>query len=149
MTTGEAVLDETRVHRDLFARVLLSEVERIAEPLRELDERQRAAIIVLVGAAQLVTAYERSLHHPDGDIGRDFDAILSRLHAAGARLLGGLRPAGLADSVAYAWTLARCAQQDEDTGNRAARAAAAEIVCAMSHLDGFMEAVRRLRLSSR
>lgn len=143
----QTVLEETRANRDLFARVLLTEVETIVEPLMRLDERTRASIIVLVGAAQLITAYERSLNHPSDSIGEDFDAILAAVHEEGARMLGGLRTAGLAESIAYAWTLARCRiQGGEDAELRAARAAAAEVACAMSHLDALMDLLRQLEL---
>src|SRR5688500_10488138 len=99
-------LQETRANRDLFARVLLDEVDTVLEPLLHLDERVRASIIVLVGAAQLITAYERSLNQPSDTIGEDFDAMLTSRHEEGAQRLSALRTAGLAESIAYAWTLA-------------------------------------------
>jgi hypothetical protein len=146
----DAVLNETRANRDLFARVLLTEVETIIEPLRHLDERTRASILVLVGAAQLVTAYERSLNFPNDSIGEGFDTILGSLHEEGAKMLSGLRTAGLAESLAYAWTLARSrAEQGEEAETKAARAAAAEIACAMSHLDALMDVLRYLGLPAR
>ena len=144
--TDNAVRQETVVSRDLFARVLLSEIDAVVAPLLRLDERARASIIALVGAAQLITVYERSLHHSAGSIGNDFDAILYGLHPDGAALLAGLRTTGLAESVAYGWTLALCRSEGDDDGSTAARAAAAEVACAMSHLDALLEVLRHLRL---
>lgn len=142
-----AVLQETLANRDLFARVLISEIDAVVAPLLRLDERARASIIALVGAAQLITVDERSRRHPAGTIGNDFDAILYGLHPDGAALLAGLRTTGLAESVAYGWTLALCRSERDDEGaSTAARAAAAEVACAMSHLDALLEVLRRLRL---
>ena len=145
--TDQSLLQETRTNRDLVARVLLAEIQAIITPLARLDERSRAAIIALVGAAQLITAYERSLNFPNDHVGEEFDAALRRLHPEGARLLAGLRTVGHAESVAYAWTLAmgRLEKTDESDA-KAARAAAAEVACAMSHLDALMEVLRRLGL---
>ena len=141
------VLQETLANRDLFARVLISEMDAVVAPLLRLDERSRASIIALIGAAQLITAYERSLQHTGDSLGEDFDAILYGLHPDGAALLAGLRTAGMAESVAYGWTLALCRADDDDEGtSRATRAAAAEVACAMSHLDALLEVLRRLRL---
>jgi len=145
--TDQTVLQETRANRDLFARVLISEIDAIVTPLASLDERTRASILALVGAAQLITAYERSLNYPNDGIGQDFDGILKDLHPEGARLLAGLRTAGLAESVAYAWTMAVCrSEHSEECEAKAARAAAAEVACAMSHLDALMDILRRLQL---
>jgi hypothetical protein len=142
-----AVLQETRANRDLFARVLIGEIDAVVAPLLRLDERTRASIIALVGAAQLITAYERSVHHPHEAVGNDFDAILYGLHPDGAALLAGLRTTGLAESVAYGWTLALCrGERDNEGTSRAARAAAAEVACAMSHLDALLDVLKRLRL---
>lgn len=142
-----AVLQETMANRDLFARVLIGEIDAVVAPLLRLDERTRASIIALVGAAQLITAYERSAHHPHATVGNDFDAILYGLHPDGAALLAGLRTTGLAESVAYGWTLALCRGDREDEGvSRATRAAAAEVACAMSHLDALLDVLKRLRL---
>ena len=144
------LLQETRTNRDLFARVLVSEVETLADSLRHLDERSRASIIVLVGAAQLITAYERSLNSPSDSIGEDFDAILEMIHPDGARMLSGLRTAGLAESIVYAWTLARCrVAPDEQSEEKAARAATAEVASAMAHVDALMDLLRHLGLPAR
>ena len=145
--TDNAVLQETRANRDLFARVLISEIDGVVAPLLRLDERARASIIALVGAAQLVTAYERSVSNAGDRVGDDFDAILYSLHPDGASLLAGLRTTGVAESVAYGWTLALCRSEENDQGEaKATRAAAAEVAFAMSHLDALMEVLRRLRL---
>ena len=142
-----AVMQETMANRDLFARVLIREIDAVVAPLLRLDERSRASILALVGAAQLITAYERSLQGTGDSVGEDFDAILYGLHPDGAALLAGLRTAGLAESVAHGWTLALCRSEHGDEGaSRAARAAAAEVACAMSHLDALLDVLRRLRL---
>ena len=145
--SDHSIVQEARANRDLVARVLMSEVDGVVAPLLRLDERARASIIALVGAAQLITAYERSLNHWGDRIGDDFDAILYSLHPDGAALLAGLRTTGLAESVAYGWTLALCRSEKGDEGDAtAARAAAAEVACAMGHLDALMDVLRRLRL---
>jgi hypothetical protein len=142
-----AVLQETMANRDLFARVLIGEIDAVVAPLLRLDERTRASIVALVGAAQLITAYERSAHHQHETVGTDFDAILYGLHPDGAALLAGLRTTGLAESVAYGWTLALCrGERDDESGSRAMRAAAAEVASAMSHLDALLDVLKRLRL---
>jgi hypothetical protein len=143
----DAVLQETRASRDLFGQVLIGQIDAVVAPLLRLDERSRASIVALVGAAQLVTAYERSLTNPAHPLGVEFDAILAGLHPDGAALLAGLRTAGLVESVAYAWTVALCRGGDgDDDEGQAARAAAADAACAMSHLDGLMDMLRQLRL---
>jgi hypothetical protein len=142
-----AVLQETVANRDLFARVLISEIHAVVAPLLRLDERSRASIIALIGAAQLITAYEGSVHHPADTVGDDFDAILYGLHPDGAALLAGLRTTGLVESVAYGWTLALCRSGQDDGGaTTAVRAAAAEVACAMNHLDALLDVLKRLRL---
>lgn len=148
--TDAGVLHETRTNRDLFTQVLLNEVDDIVRPLCALDERTRAAIIALVGAAQLVTAYERSLNQPKDSIGKDFDRILGDIHPEGARLLNGLRTAGLAETVAYAWTMAGVradVMPNREADQMAARAAAADVACALGQLDALMDVFRRLRLA--
>jgi hypothetical protein len=144
--TDQAILQETQANRELFARVLIGEIDAVVEPLLRLDERSRASIIALVGAAQLITAYERSVTHPGDSVGNDFDAIMYALHPEGAALLAGLRTAGFAESVAYGWTLALCRSGNDESANDAAHAAAAEVACALSHLDALMDVLRRLRL---
>ncbi len=142
-----AVLQETSANRELFARVLIGEIDAVIEPLLHLDERSRASIIGLVGAAQLVTAYERSLSNAGDSVGNDFDVILYGLHPEGAALLAGLRTPGFAESIAYGWTLALCRSISTDgSAHSAAHTAAAEVACAMSHLDALMDVLRRLRL---
>ena len=142
-----SILQETQANRDLFARVLIDEIDGVVAPLLRLDERARASIIALVGAAQLITAYERSRTHSADRVGDDFDAILYSLHPDGAALLAGLRTTGLAESVAYGWTLALCRNEQDDEGEaRATHRAAAEVACAMSHLDALMDVLKRLRL---
>jgi hypothetical protein len=142
-----AVLRETPANRELFARVLIGEIDAVVEPLLHLDERSRASIVALVGAAQLVTAYEHSLTHAGDSIGNDFDLVLYGLHPEGAALLAGLRTSGFAESVAYGWTLAlRRSISTDGSTHSAAHTAAAEVACAMNHLDALMDVLRRLRL---
>jgi hypothetical protein len=142
-----SILQETQANRDLFTRVLIDEIDGVVAPLLRLDERARASIIALVGAAQLITAYQRLHANRADNVGDDFDAILYSLHPDGAALLAGLRTTGLAESVAYGWTLAlhRNEQSDEDEAGATHRAAA-EVACAMSHLDALMDVLKSLRL---
>ena len=144
--TDHAILLETQANRELFRRVLIGEIDAVVEPLLRLDERSRASIIALIGAAQLVTAYERSLTSSRDSIGNDFDVIMFDLHQEGAALLAGLRTAGFAESIAYGWTLALCRSSDDESANDAAHSAAAEVACALTHLDALMDVLRRLRL---
>jgi hypothetical protein len=144
--TDHAILQETQANRELFRRVLIGEIDSVIEPLLRLDERSRAAIIALVGAAQLITAYERSISSSRDSVANEFDVIMYTLHPEGAALLAGLRTAGFAESVAYGWTLALCRSGHDERANDAAHAAAAEVAYALTHLDGLMDVLRRLRL---
>lgn len=144
--TDHGILHETQANRELFRRVLIGEIDAVVEPLLRLDERSRASIIALVGAAQLITAYERSITCAGDSVGSDFDVIMFGLHPEGAALLAGLRTAGFAESIAYGWTLALCRGGHDESDNNAAHAAAAEAACALTHLDALMDVLRRLRL---
>jgi hypothetical protein len=144
--TDHAILQETQANRELFRRVLVGEIDAVVEPLLRLDERSRASIIALVGAAQLITAHERSTTCPSDSVGNDFDVIMYGLHPEGAALLAGLRTAGFAESVAYGWTLTLCRSRQDQGADDAAHAAAAEVACALTHLDALMDVLRRLRL---
>ena len=144
--TDHAILQETHTNRELFRRVLIGEIDAVIEPLLRLDERSRASIIALVGAAQLITAYERSITCSGDSLGNDFDVIMFGLHPEGAALLAGLRTEGFAESVAYGWTLSLCRRGHDESANDAAHLAAAEVACALTHLDALMDVLRRLRL---
>jgi hypothetical protein len=144
--TDHAVLQETQANRELFTRVLIGEIDAVVEPLLRLDERSRASIIALVGAAQLITAYERSVSYAGDSVGNEFDVIMFGLHPEGAALLAGLRTSGFAESIAYGWTLSLCRASHDDGADNAAHAAAAEVACALTHLDALMDVLRRLRL---
>jgi hypothetical protein len=144
--SDHAILQETQTNRELFRRVLIGEIDAVVEPLLRLDERARASIIALIGAAQLITAYERSVTSSRDSVGNDFDVIMFGLHPEGAALLAGLRTAGFAESIAYGWTLALCRSGHDESANDAAHAAAAEVACALTHLDALMDVLRRLRL---
>ena len=144
--TDHAILQETQTNRELFTRVLIGEIDAVVEPLLRLDERSRASIIALVGAAQLITAYERSISYAGDSVGNDFDVIMYGLHPEGAALLAGLRTAGFAESVAFGWTLALSRGGHDESANNAAHTAAAEVACALTHLDALMDVLRRLRL---
>jgi hypothetical protein len=144
--TDHAVLQETQANRELFTRVLIGEIDAVVEPLLRLDERSRASIIALVGAAQLITAYERSVSYAGDSVGNEFDVIMFGLHPEGAALLAGLRTSGFAESIAYGWTLSLCRARVDDGADNAAHAAAAEVACALTHLDALMDVLRRLRL---
>lgn len=144
--TDHAILQETQANRELFRRVLIGEIDRVVEPLLRLDERSRASIIALIGAAQLITAYERSIACASDSVGNAFDIIMFGLHPEGAALLAGLRTAGFAESIAYGWTLALRRSSHDDSADNAAHAAAAEVACALTHLDALMDVLRRLRL---
>jgi hypothetical protein len=145
--SDHAIRHETQANRELFARVLIGEIDAVVEPLLRLDERSRASIIALVGAAQLITTYERSVTCAGDSVGHAFDLILYGLHAEGAALLAGLRTPGFAESIAYGWTLGLCrGAQGEEGPNKAAHAAAAEVAYALSHLEALMDVLRRLRL---
>jgi hypothetical protein len=145
--TDQTLLQETHANRELFADVLLAEMDAVAIPLLRLDDGTRAAIVALVGAAQLVTAYERSMNAPGGRLGRHFDALLDTIHPEAADLIAGLRTSGVAESIAYTWMLAlNRVEPSAETGAKATRAAAAEMACALNNLDTLMDAFRRLRL---
>ena len=88
-----AVLQESHANRDLMSGVLLTEIQTLVAPLRRLDERTRASIMVLIGLAELVTANERSLAGVDDRVGAEFDRSLVTMHGEGARLLAQMRRA--------------------------------------------------------
>ncbi len=88
-----AVLQESHANRDLMSGVLLTEIQTLVAPLRRLDERTRASIMVLIGLAELVTANERSLAGVDDRVGAEFDHSLVTMHGEGARLLAQMRRA--------------------------------------------------------
>jgi hypothetical protein len=83
-------LQEARATRDLENSVMLTEIESIVAPLRRLDERTRASILVLVGLAELVTANRRSLSATDDGLGAEFAQSLKVVHGDGALLIGAL-----------------------------------------------------------
>jgi hypothetical protein len=141
------LLQETHANRELFTDVLLAEMDAVAMPLLRLDDSTRAAIVALIGAAQLATAHERSVNGPTGRLGRHFDALLDTIHPEAAQLISGLRTSGLAESISYTWMLA-LSRVDPGAENeaKATRAAAAETECALSNLDTLMGALRRLNL---
>ena len=61
----------------------------------------------------------------------------------------GMRTVGLAETVAYAWTMVRSRGEgplDRETGRCRHSAAAAEIACALNQLDALTEVFRQLRL---
>jgi hypothetical protein len=89
MSTCER-LQEARAHRDLGNNMLLTQVEALVTPLRRLDERTRASILVLVGVAELITANQRSLAATDEGLGAEFARSLQVLHSQGARVLTAL-----------------------------------------------------------
>jgi hypothetical protein len=144
--TDHAILQETQADRELFARVLIGEIDAVVEPLLRLDERTRASIIALVGAAQLITASERSVTDRGDSVANEFDIIMYGLHPEGAALLAGLRTSGFAESIAYGWTLGLSRGPGDEGTNNAVQTAAVEVACALSHLDALMEVLRRLRL---
>ena len=88
-----AVLQESHANRDLMSGVLLTEIQTLVAPLRRLDERTRASIMVLIGLAELVTANERSGAGVDEGVGAEFDRSLVTMHGEGARLLAQMRRA--------------------------------------------------------
>ena len=97
-----AVLQESQANRDLMSGVLLTEIQTLVAPLRRLDERTRASIMVLVGLAELVTS---DGNRPGGEgegIGAEFDRSLAPVHGAGAQLLAQLRAARQTGSAAPA-----------------------------------------------
>ncbi len=86
-----AVLQESMANRDLVTNVLLTEIETLVEPLRRLDERTRASIMVLVGLAELVAAHERPRAGADDDVAAAFDRSLVPMHGDAVGLLAQLR----------------------------------------------------------
>ena len=94
-----AGLMEARANRDLANNVLLSELETIVAPLRRLDERTRASIMVLIGLAELVTANQRSFGAGDEGLGAEFAQSLKVVHGEGARLLTALKDERLAEGA--------------------------------------------------
>ena len=93
-----AVLQESHANRDLMSGVLLTEIQTLVAPLRRLDERTRASIMVLIGLAELVTANERSVAGADDRVGAEFDRSLVTMHGEGARLLAQMRRARQTES---------------------------------------------------
>ena len=89
--SAHALFQEAHANRNLMTGVLLTEVETLVAPLRRLDERTRASIMVLVGLAELVTASAQSPTGADAGIGNEFIRGLKALHGDGARLLADLR----------------------------------------------------------
>jgi hypothetical protein len=90
-------LQAARANRDLENCVMLTEVESIVAPLRRLDERTRASILVLVGLAELVTANRRSLAASDDGLGAEFAQSLKAVHGDGALLIAALNVDRLAE----------------------------------------------------
>ena len=90
--SAHSLFQEAHANRNLMTGVLLTEVETLVAPLRLLDERTRASIMVLVGLAELVTASARDRQAgADAGIGNEFIRGLKALHGDGARLLADLR----------------------------------------------------------
>ena len=88
-----AILQESMANRDLVTSVLLTEIQTLVEPLRRLDERTRASIMVLVGLAELVTAHQRPNAAADDGLAAAFDRNLVPMHRDAVRLLADLRAA--------------------------------------------------------
>jgi hypothetical protein len=86
-----AILQETIANRDLVTNVLLTEIQTLVEPLRRLDERTRASIMVLVGLAELVTAHERPRPGGHESLAPEFARSLLPMHGEAVRLLTQLR----------------------------------------------------------
>jgi hypothetical protein len=138
---------ETRFDRDMLAMRLLDEVQRLMEPLRDLDEHQRLAIVAVVAAAQLMTVYERTVSAPIAPIGERFDGFVGTLHTEGGRLMAGLRKACLPESIAYATALALCHRERrraEECERLTAAPAAVEMDCIMTQLEAMIGAMQRL-----
>lgn len=87
----QAVLDAPGGAEALFTSVLLAEMETIAVPLLRLDERVRASIVALLGAAELITSYEAAQREPAAPVRAAFDTILASLHGKAASLVADLR----------------------------------------------------------
>jgi hypothetical protein len=90
---------EDRANRDLENSVMLTEIESMVAPLRRLDERTRASIMVLVGLAELVTANQRSLTATDDGLGAEFVRSLQVVHGEGARILTALKADRLTENA--------------------------------------------------
>lgn len=97
-----AALQENQANRDLMTSVLLTEIQTIVAPLRRLDERTRASIMVLLGLAELVASDRHGAGGAGEGIGAEFERSLAPVHGAGAQLLAQLRAARQTGSVAPA-----------------------------------------------
>jgi hypothetical protein len=93
-----AVLQETMANRDLVTSVLLTEIQTLVAPLRRLDERTRASIMVLLVLAEFVAANERAAIGADGGVAAAFDRSLVPMHGDAVQLLAQLRSAPRAGS---------------------------------------------------
>ncbi len=86
-----AILQETMANRDLVTNVLLTEIQTLVEPLRRLDERTRASIMMLLGLAELVAAHQRARAGGEDEVAAAFDRSLVPIHGDAVRLLAQLR----------------------------------------------------------
>ncbi len=91
-------LQKALATRDLENSMLITEIETLVAPLRRLDERTRASILVLVGLAEVVTANRRSLAASDEGLGAELAQSLKAVHGDGALLLASLNVGRLAES---------------------------------------------------
>jgi hypothetical protein len=78
-------------NRDLVTNVLLTEIQTLVEPLRRLDERTRASIMMLLGLAELVAAHQRPRAVGEDEVAAAFDRSLVPIHGDAVRLLAQLR----------------------------------------------------------
>jgi len=76
---------------DLVSYVMLSELETLLAPLGRLDEGTRGAILLLIGAAELVAATGTSATEAYDGVGERFEQVLARLHSPGAGMVADLR----------------------------------------------------------
>jgi hypothetical protein len=143
-------VSEHRTQRDHLAKNLLSEVGRLSELLRHLDERDRDCIVALVAATQLFTVYERSDNRPDVQLTKQFESAIATLAPVAARRIAvsSLTGACLTESLGYAKAMAGCLKDKNKTQDQCERdsapQAAAEIICVMKALDEMIKHIREI-----
>jgi hypothetical protein len=143
-------LAEHRMQRDKVVETLLSQVDGLTRLLHDLSGTQRGAVVALVGAAQAMTAYERSENNPSPHLIKRFASAMMGLspNIAATVGAGGFPRACLTESIAYASSMARCLGDKKTKKTQAqceiesAPEGAAEIFCMIKALEALIKSIR-------